>query len=608
MPRTYVRKVPTRGNITDEVLQTALDAIASGRKIREVGRSFNISEATLRYKIRMNQRSMSKLGRKPIFTEEQEKELTKHILELAKMFYGITIGELRQLVYKYADTNEIRHNFCKETELAGKDWVTLFLKRNPEVSLRKPEGTSINRIIAFNKIEVKRFYSNIASISEKFEFHADRMYNVDETGITTVQRPSRILGPKGQKQVGSAISLERGKTVTIVCAMSASGGYIPPMFIFPRKRMNAQLQNNGPIGAIYHCSDNGWINNELFYEWLKHFKCHVHPSPQSPVLLLLDNHTSHISLEIYSFCKANSIHLISIPPHTSHRLQPLDLSFFSPLKGAYNKECELYLRAHPHQRITNFQLAEIFNKAYLKVATMEKGIAGFRSAGICPFDPDKFKDEDFLPAQQFLPVALENEVEEHRASDTEQLKDPSITENSIITPEAVPQVNSEIDPIPGTSKENVSFSDLLPLPKVHHTISKKTRARTKKRSEILTSTPMKKVLEEADLKREKRNEKKAAATKRKDVSQRCKKSTHVKKIKFQDSETEESEFDEKDICDDDELDDVDPTRPENICLICGEFGKDRELWYQCASCLDWAHADCTLREDSKPYICDICVE
>lgn len=84
------------------------------------------------------------------------------------MFYGITIGEIRQLVYKYAETNGIRHNFCRETELAGRDWVSLFLKRNREVSLSKPEGTSINFIIGFNKTEVKRFYSNVASVLDKF--------------------------------------------------------------------------------------------------------------------------------------------------------------------------------------------------------------------------------------------------------------------------------------------------------------------------------------------------------------------------------------------------------------------------------------------------------
>ncbi|KAF5278493.1 hypothetical protein FQA39_LY05982 [Lamprigera yunnana] len=48
--------------------------------------------------------------------------------------------------------------------------------------------------------------------------------------------------------------------------------------------------------------------------------------------------------------------------------------------------------------------------------------------------------------------------------------------------------------------------------------------------------------------------------------------TIVKKIKFGDSETEDSQYDEKDICDEDKLDDVDPTSTENICSVCGEFG------------------------------------
>lgn len=77
---------------------------------------------------------------------------------------------------------------------------------------------------------------------------------------------------------------------------------------------------------------------------VKTVKCHVYPNPESSVVLILDNHTSSILVKIYSFCKAHSIYIVSIPPHTSHRVQPLDLTFFSPLIEAYNKECELYLR------------------------------------------------------------------------------------------------------------------------------------------------------------------------------------------------------------------------------------------------------------------------
>jgi hypothetical protein len=41
-----------------------------------------------------------------------------------------------------------------------------------------------------------------------------------------VQKPKHILGPKGQKQIGAAVSCERGKPVTVVCVFSAGGDFI----------------------------------------------------------------------------------------------------------------------------------------------------------------------------------------------------------------------------------------------------------------------------------------------------------------------------------------------------------------------------------------------
>lgn len=52
-----------------------------------------------------------------------------------------------------------------------------------------------------------------------------------------------------------------------------------------------------------------------------------------------------------------------------------------------------------HQRITEFDLTELLNRAFIKVATLEKAAFGFRSAGICPLNPDKFID-DFAPANK----------------------------------------------------------------------------------------------------------------------------------------------------------------------------------------------------------------
>jgi hypothetical protein len=330
MPRTYIRKTE-KSKWTEEDLKTVIAAIQSGRKIREVRRSYNIPEATLRDKLKTNVNTKMKLGRKPVFSSEQEAVIKSHVIKLANMFFGITPIELRRLAYHFAEANNIKHRFDKELNMAGHDWLELFLKRHPEISLRKPEGTSQNRISAFNKTEVDRFFNNLLTVIEKNKFPESRIFNVDETGISTVQKPAKILAPKGQKQVGSVISWERGKNVTVVCAVSAVGQFISPMFIFPRARMNSQLMRDGPVGAIYRCSKNGWINEVLFFEWLKHFQKHVKSSEEDPVLLILDNHGSHISLEIYMYCRWHGIVMVSFPPHTSHKLQPLDLTFFGPL-------------------------------------------------------------------------------------------------------------------------------------------------------------------------------------------------------------------------------------------------------------------------------------
>lgn len=64
--------------------------------------------------------------------------------------------------------------------------------------------------------------------------------------------------------------------------------------------------------------------------------------------------------------------MVSLPPHTSHRLQPSDVVFYSPLKSAYKRECDLFMKSKNLVKITPYDVAEFFNKAYSLVATIAK--------------------------------------------------------------------------------------------------------------------------------------------------------------------------------------------------------------------------------------------
>ena len=159
---------------------------------------------------------------------------------------------------------------------------------------------------------------------------ASQVYNMNESGLTAVHRPGRILAKTGQKQVGKVTSGERGKTVTVICAVNAMGIFIPPFMIFPRKNMSQILVKDGPPGTVGAASISGWTDSDIFIQWLKHFVSYAKPTPDKKVILLLDGHASHKTLAAVEFCRSNNIALLSFPPHTTHRLQPLDLFLWSP--------------------------------------------------------------------------------------------------------------------------------------------------------------------------------------------------------------------------------------------------------------------------------------
>ena len=102
-------------------------------------------------------------------------------------------------------------------------------------------------------------------------FTAARVWNADETAITAVQKPRKIVATKGARQVSRITSAEKGRTVTVMCAQNPCTNYVPPFFIWPRKKMKLSLMNGAPAGSVGTASPSGWMDGELFMQWLKHF-------------------------------------------------------------------------------------------------------------------------------------------------------------------------------------------------------------------------------------------------------------------------------------------------------------------------------------------------
>jgi len=101
--------------------------------------------------------------------------------------------------------------------------------------------------------------------------------------------------------------------------------------------------------------------------------------------------------------------MISLPPHTMHRLQPLDVTFFGPLGTYYDEAMRTWIRTHISRSVTTWQVAELFGEAYGRTASVGLAVKGFQATGLWPLNMNVFTDADFA-ASAFTDAFSEDNV------------------------------------------------------------------------------------------------------------------------------------------------------------------------------------------------------
>ena len=158
------------------------------------------------------------------------------------------------------------------------------------------------------------------------------------------------------------------------------------------KNLQTSWRGENPLPkTFYGVSDSGWMTTESFSVWFTKF---INEVKDRPLLLLLDGHLTHISTTLIETALDEDVTILKLPPHSTDKLQPLDVTCFGPLKREWEKELNewIYERG-PKQPMKKPMFVDKLSKIWHKYLTEDTIKSGFRSTGVFPPDCSKYPRE-----------------------------------------------------------------------------------------------------------------------------------------------------------------------------------------------------------------------
>ena len=253
---------------------------------------------------------------------------------------------------------------------------------------------------------------------EKYHITAENIYNWDEKGFLiglarALKRIFTINALKSGKLKGAAQDGCR-EFISLLACICADGTKLPSTLIYKGESydlLSSWVEDFKEGDQAYFASTkNGWSCDQLGLQWLqKVFEPHTQEKAGNRRrLLIVDGHSSHVNLKFIEWADSHRIILMILPPHSTHRLQPLDVSLFSPLATAYsNQITQLMMDGYGLVSMSKREFWPMFKVAFETAFTEQNIKSGFAKTGIWPYKPNMVLDKISRPEPPPEPIPLQ---------------------------------------------------------------------------------------------------------------------------------------------------------------------------------------------------------
>ena len=427
------RSTPKKtGNWTDAALKAAIDAVTDqGMKVRCAARTFGIPPTSLRDHL-FGKVVGRKRGTKTILSQEEEEKLIEYCFKMQDLGHPLTSGQLR---LKVAQATQTRDTPWSASGVPGKSWLRSFKARHPDLVSRKSQPLELNRARGLCPRTAATLYSNLADLYNTFKYPPAHIWNCDESGVQAGRSGgATVLAKLGSKNV-HAIEPDSREHLSVLSCINAAGGKIPNFYILKGKYFLQDYVRKCEPNAVMAMQPNAWMTKWLFESWISHFigtlKATTGIDESKRHLLILDGHNSHVTLEVVQLAMNSGLDIVSLPSHTSHALQPLDVSCFKPFKTAFRKIRDNWTLLNKGKKVQKTDLCEWTSLALDKALTPKNIQAGFKKTGIWPLNENATTNSmqpsaGFQEGQAGFVPTVEEDSNNSSSSDEDEERSPQL--------------------------------------------------------------------------------------------------------------------------------------------------------------------------------------
>ena len=259
--------------------------------------------------------------------------------ERGLLVYTASIKDIATLLLQKQTSTD-----ASSTRTIRVQWLYNFVQRYNSLRTRYNRKYDYKRTLCEDPTAIRDWFWLEQNIVAKYRIQDEDIYNFDETGFQIgVISTAKVVTASERALRPVTIQPRNREQVTAIECINSSSQLLPSMIIFKGKIYISSWYLDSLLSDwTIAVSDNSWTTDQLGLTWLTDV---FHPQTKDSTvsvyrLLILDRHRSHVTPEFDLFCKDHCIITLCMPPHSSHLLQPLDVSYFAGLKQSYGRQIE----------------------------------------------------------------------------------------------------------------------------------------------------------------------------------------------------------------------------------------------------------------------------